>query len=228
MSEGRERGTRTGFTLIELLVVIAIIAILAAILFPVFAKAREKARTASCQSNLKQLALSWLMYAQDYDERGAPLSLVNPGTGSTYFNEPQSPPLNDWDWQSGYGYWYSWAWMIYPYVKNVQVYKCPSNPYNNSGINYGMPANAFNASGAVVGYLNVSVPLSQFAKPAESLLLTEEGGGGGPMYVLSGQYYACAKPHNDGGNVAFVDGHVKWLKFETGDIGGGWAAANSA
>ena len=60
---------RKGFTLIELLVVIAIIAILAAILFPVFAKAREKARQASCESNLKQLALGMLMYAQDYDEK---------------------------------------------------------------------------------------------------------------------------------------------------------------
>ena len=64
---------KRGFTLIELLVVIAIIAILAAILFPVFAKAREKARTASCQSNLKQLALGAMMYAQDYDERVNPI-----------------------------------------------------------------------------------------------------------------------------------------------------------
>ncbi|MBC7289450.1 MAG: DUF1559 domain-containing protein, partial [Armatimonadetes bacterium] len=87
---------RKGFTLIELLVVIAIIAILAAILFPVFARAREKARQASCMSNLKQLALAMLMYAQDYDEN-LPLSLTAPG-----------------DWWND-----TWKARISPYVKNT-------------------------------------------------------------------------------------------------------------
>ena len=76
------RKRRKAFTLIELLVVIAIIAILAAILFPVFARAREKARQASCQSNLKEIALAWLMYAQDYDERTV-LQTVGPIAGYT-------------------------------------------------------------------------------------------------------------------------------------------------
>lgn len=95
---------RRGFTLIELLVVIAIIAILAAILFPVFAKAREKARQASCQSNLKQLALGVLMYVQDYDEK---FPVWNRYEGADRW--PLAPPA-----------------AIYPYVKNTQLYECPS------------------------------------------------------------------------------------------------------
>jgi prepilin-type N-terminal cleavage/methylation domain-containing protein len=79
-----EQKKREGFTLIELLVVTAIIAILAAILFPVFARAREKARTANCQSNLKQQALAVLMYAQDYDET-LPLAAMNVGAGNAVY-----------------------------------------------------------------------------------------------------------------------------------------------
>ncbi len=98
------RKMRRGFTLIELLVVIAIIAILAAILFPVFAKAREKARQASCASNLKQLGLAITQYTQDYDENLPNSCLNTVGT---------------------------WRYMIYPYVKSTGVYKCPSNPNPN-------------------------------------------------------------------------------------------------
>src|SRR5687768_8386582 len=93
--------TRQGFTLIELLVVIAIIAILAAILFPVFARARENGRRASCQSNMKQLGLGFAQYTQDYDER-YPCGL-----------EPVR------------GIGGGWGGQIFPYIKSVQVYKCP-------------------------------------------------------------------------------------------------------
>lgn len=104
---------RRGFTLIELLVVIAIIAILAAILFPVFAQAREAARKASCQSNLKQMGSAWIMYVQDYDEM-----------------YPTAAPA-DWDTcatmkdRGAFGGWI--GNLLIPYSKNSQIFECPSN-----------------------------------------------------------------------------------------------------
>jgi len=107
------RSTRKGFTLIELLVVIAIIAILAAILFPVFAKAREKARQSSCANNLKQLALGTAMYIQDYDER------VPSGTTSGNTNGAAvGPNVSNAD---------GWAAQIYSEIKSTGVYKCPDD-----------------------------------------------------------------------------------------------------
>jgi len=102
---------RKGFTLIELLVVIAIIAILAAILFPVFARAREKARQTSCLNNLKQLGLAALSYAQDYDERFVIYRYPKP---------------------------YFWPDKLQPYLKNADILKCPSRPDTRwaYGINY--------------------------------------------------------------------------------------------
>ncbi len=115
---------RRGFTLIELLVVIAIIAILAAILFPVFAQAREKARQASCLSNMKQHGLAILMYSQDYDEL-MPQGLLNiPGIGwgATYF---WSTPYDIRGGSAGLGQCI-WANAIQSYMKNVGVLECPS------------------------------------------------------------------------------------------------------
>jgi prepilin-type N-terminal cleavage/methylation domain-containing protein/prepilin-type processing-associated H-X9-DG protein len=111
------RQGRRGFTLIELLVVIAIIAILAAILFPVFAQAREKARQASCMSNTKQIGIAVMQYAQDWDECH-PGVWFGPVSGS-----PWSQPSND-------TVYYKWMDAVYPYVKNEQVFTCPSDGVN--------------------------------------------------------------------------------------------------
>src|SRR5579871_37943 len=117
----KQSQSRFGFTLIELLVVIAIIAILAAILFPVFAQAREKARTASCLSNTKQLGLGVVMYVQDYDE-------TFPYWSWWYSSEVGGCPRSDGAAvDAGCNQWGSfWFNAIYPYVKNAQVYACPS------------------------------------------------------------------------------------------------------
>src|SRR5262249_4316911 len=115
----------SGFTLIELLVVIAIIAILAAILFPVFAQARDKARGASCLSNAKQQALAFHMYAQDYDERTVPIYY-----GIWY---PQPQPQGH----------HAWPTLLLPYVKSKDIYTCPSLPTANfdaGGLNYAKAA----------------------------------------------------------------------------------------
>ncbi|MCX7598825.1 MAG: DUF1559 domain-containing protein [Armatimonadetes bacterium] len=116
---------RKGFTLIELLVVIAIIAILAAILFPVFARAREKARQASCQSNLKQIALAHLMYAADYDQK---FCISTPGcVAGNRQNDGSSP-----------GWWV----LVLPYVKNSQLFACPS--FDQATYNTGCGLNTSN------------------------------------------------------------------------------------
>jgi prepilin-type N-terminal cleavage/methylation domain-containing protein len=113
---------RSGFTLIELLVVIAIIAILAAILFPVFAQAREKARTIACLSNLKQIGLAVTQYQQDYDE-AMPCGTAFNGTG--------------------------WAAQIYNYVNSVAVFHCPDDPTTGKGSSYGLNSNFYSGGTGV-------------------------------------------------------------------------------
>jgi prepilin-type N-terminal cleavage/methylation domain-containing protein/prepilin-type processing-associated H-X9-DG protein len=112
LSQSRSDSQRSGFTLIELLVVIAIIAILAAILFPVFAQARDKARQTACLSNMKQASLAIIMYQQDYDE---------------------SFPLDDQEYLGEvYNYDMSWTKAVQPYVKNLAMFVCPNGAFDSS------------------------------------------------------------------------------------------------
>ena len=119
---------RKGFTLIELLVVIAIIAILAAILFPVFARAREKAKQASCLSNMKQIVLGAVMYVADYDDNVF-------GHIAGRRDDPT------WPWGAPY---YMWHQQMYPYVKNLQLFTCPSVPRSSLGRSRAMSSKAVN------------------------------------------------------------------------------------
>ncbi len=201
---------RKGFTLIELLVVIAIIAILAAILFPVFAKAREKARQSSCLSNAKQLGLGYLQYAQDYDER------MPAGIG--YWTPYQVQPGAD----RGDNPWYT---NIYPYVKNGQVYVCPSlRPGFSSAIN-DWPVNANIPTLTYGGNMRLNrVALATIAEPSNLYMISDDNNSYVYLYpsitaLQAGAYDwavqlpATAAVHNDGMNFGFADGHTKWLSW---------------
>ncbi len=191
---------RTGFTLIELLVVIAIIAILAAILFPVFARARDNARRASCASNLKQVALSWIQYAQDYDDNTP--------------NQGWFPGCNEWNGTA--------AWQLDPYIKSTQVWVCPSkgrgapDPKTTGATSYG-----FN----MIGYVEAGrgAPLSSISRPAETVAISDAESAWLDPYWQWNSY-----PQNAGGengrwqtqrqkhlvfiNCVFADGHAKAVR----------------
>ncbi|HEY3331879.1 MAG TPA: DUF1559 domain-containing protein [Capsulimonadaceae bacterium] len=160
---------KSGFTLIELLVVIAIIAILAAILFPVFAQAREKARQTACASNLKQLGLAVVQYLQDYDE-----CLPNPSVATTVAYNANLR------WTCGMG----WAGIVYPYVKAKGTYTCPSDPTplpnnNYAEVSYAINLNcaANNAGGLGVpsgaGYQKPQPNVARMTAPAKTVLFCE-------------------------------------------------------
>lgn len=123
------RSAVCGFTLIELLVVISIIFLLAAILFPVFGRARENARRAACQSNLKQISVALLLYAQDYDDRLVEARYGNTGNQGFGESTPPGDPVVR----------YKWMDAIQPHIKNEQVFNCPSQKFPTTvedGITY--------------------------------------------------------------------------------------------
>ncbi len=194
--------SRRGFTLIELLVVIAIIAILAAILFPVFARAREKARQASCSSNHKQVALGWLMYAQDYDERAPYMNTADPTYGRVWIQT-----------------------KLEPYIKNKQLWECPSydnvvNPgtcelRTRGGIGGNWSWTPVEGPGGDVGWIS-GKKLARLERPAEFIIFMDGICMGATVYN-NGDFEAWKQGawpagwrHNGGANVAYADGHVKW------------------
>jgi len=193
--------TRRGFTLIELLVVIAIIAILAAILFPVFSRAREKARQAGCSSNLKQIALAALMYIQDNDET-LPLQLsYSPTVGRPVY----------------------WTEVLQPYIRSVQLLRCRSCPSPYECVSYGgRIQTSYGYNWSFLGSGNSAPPwataLSAVYDPANCIMFGESrrsfvvhpySTAGAPDY-----FYMPADWHHGGSNCAFVDGHVKWYGLE--------------
>ena len=185
---------RRGFTLIELLVVIAIIAILAAILFPVFAKAREKARQTSCLSNLKQLELGLIMYKEDYDSRNVYSRLDAGGLPAT----PTGPYSG-----GGVTRWW-WFDMVTPYLKNTQIKTCPSDSGTTSCC--GFPNRSYQPNTQMDGQ-----PDSAVLDPARTMHLIESKANSEANFTDPGSYINNAN-HNTGWNLAFVDGHAKWLK----------------
>lgn len=157
---------RRGFTLIELLVVIAIIAILAAILFPVFAQAREAARRTSCISNTKQLGTGIQMYTQDYDEKLPILGVLAEGRGR-------------------------WMWQVNPYVKNRDVFKCPHVPRNfydgsqwTDRTGYGWAEHLWASGNTYSTPQADGVALAEVRKPAETIVLGDTGFDGAPGWAM--------------------------------------------
>lgn len=200
-----------GFTLIELLVVIAIISLLAAILFPVFSRARENARKSSCANNLKQIGIGLAQYAQDYDETMPGVTLGGTGT-------PR------------------WHDLLQPYMKSRQVFKCPSNSStttftgstgtwfnhylgngNNvgsgstpgTGFNFRRPLDATDAAGVAL-----TTSLADIQKPAETIAVSENQGtrNSSNLYSTSTAGGMDFTNHLSSTNFLFVDGHVKSLK----------------
>ena len=219
---------KRGFTLIELLVVIAIIAILAAILFPVFAKAREKARQISCASNERQIGLAMLQYVQDSDE----------ALTCSYYGNKTYP--------SDAGANYKWMDAVYPYVKNEQVFDCPDDtqslPYHyRTGMNYGSyglngayqtPGDAQTPPRSSTAYLITS---SMLVVPSTTVWVTDNNNGatltntGGsqgffwtdwtqnPTITNSSprQMQNICERHIGHVNVLYCDGHVRAVSLDT-------------
>lgn len=205
-------GKHRGFTLIELLVVIAIIAILAAILFPVFARAREAARASSCRSNMKQLGTAIQMYTQDYDELypGSWYGLTGVAADS-----------------------YTWRIAVHPYVKNAGIHQCPS--HRVAGVQWDPSVGPYTAIewDGLSGYGFNEIhwdpaspspisrrPEAMIDQTASTIVLAEMDNAKSNLSFQpdnAAYNYLAAQPraslrHSDGANFLFADGHVKWLK----------------
>ncbi len=212
--------TRKGFTLIELLVVIAIIAILAAILFPVFAKAREKARQATCLSNQKQIGLAAMQYVQDYDET-YPTSWITPDSYTTY----QSTYMD----------------MLVPYMKSLDVWSCPSQPKPGWAFFTTSPTPGYTprvpkcymGNWSVITWFRAPATLASIKMPASTMMLFDAYdrnaetqmivvlNGANYLYLAGGSSRTdllwpdgtpSSRTHSDGTNLIYADGHVKWMK----------------
>ena len=212
------RKIRVAFTLIELLVVIAIIAILAAILFPVFGRARENARRSSCQSNLKQIGLGMFQYAQDFDEKCVPFSSSGGSTGTPHV----------------------WTVALQPYLKSVQIFTCPSESDDSIGYTYNARYGSATSVAGSLATLQETAKIPMFldargvnfttSNPAvfnQALAFFNQGGTTWDGRRLSAPTAAnplsswvnpavegnpWAERHFDGNNFLFADGHVKFLR----------------
>ena len=229
---------RRGFTLIELLVVIAIIAILAAILFPVFARARENARKSTCQSNMKQMMMGVLMYVQDYDERGptgGSQNRTNAGNGTYDACGGQNCDLPTY-YRSDNNYrgrTMNFAEQILPYVKNSQIFYCPSTATDTAQF----PAIPYWTATVRKGQNNTWItPGSTFNVADTAVIIDPVNAQTMGTYATLAGASACSTgsrlnqepkaPHNGVGNVAFLDGHVKALPWEKAlQTNGAWITA---
>ncbi len=222
-----------GFTLIELLVVIAIIAILAAILFPVFSRAREKARQTSCLSNLKQIGIGWMMYASDYDEMVMPVEIPSSGNVKYYWWTAYNTASETRNPEGG---------ILFPYMRNDKISVCPSFR-NDLRTSVGLTGYAYNHS-----YLSpmdysgwpvvevTTASLASIQSPSETVTFADGARiSFMDMKTLEGNTYldppSAAYPsfhgrHNGVGNIAFADGHAKadTPVYRSGTFGFGYDA----
>ena len=222
-----------GFTIVELLVVIAVIGILAAILFPVFARARENARRASCQSNLKQIGLGLAQYTQDYDETLPTMSATAQGTVSYNSSNNWTAPAAETTRYATSPY-QNWIQSIHPYVKSWQLYKCVAatqNAYTPLGYpcyeSQGDSDSSYRYNGVML-----QRRLSAIQQPSTLIHILESTFASGTAWIrpsvsttvsslpltTSATFIRWLEPfplHFDGVNLLFADGHVKWRRIDT-------------